>query len=100
MNLKPIYDLMDKIKTELQAWNVSVELNTNEYEERDAIMEETYFTITIFTEMVDDPIRLTIPVDEIEDYDLNIALQMLKFEIDSVLDNENLYFHNVSMRVH
>jgi hypothetical protein len=100
VNIKPIYDLMDTIKTELQAWNVSVELNTNEYEERDAVMEETYFTITIFTEMVDDPIRLTIPVEEIEGYDLSIALQMLKFEIDSILDNENLYFHNVSMRIH
>lgn len=100
MKLQPIYELLSKIKTELKAWNVTVELNTDFYDEDDVEVEEINFKIIIFCEHLPEPIQLSIPIEDIDDYDLTTSLKMLQFEIDSFAEVNNLYYHNVSLRLH
>lgn len=100
MKLQPIYEILSKIKTELKAWNVTIELNTDLFEEDDIEIEETTFRIIIFCQHIPEPVQISIPVEDIEDYDLENTLQMLKFELDNYIEGDNLYYHNVSLRLH
>tara|TARA_Y100000588_G_scaffold170332_2_gene184167 strand:+ start:1471 stop:1743 length:273 start_codon:yes stop_codon:yes gene_type:complete len=90
---------MSKIQSELRAWNVSVELNADVFEGSDNKLQES-FMVTIFTDLVEDPIRLTIPVDELEDYNIENTIQILKFELESYLDNGNVFFYATSQMIH
>lgn len=100
MKLQPIHKLLSKIQSELKAWNVTIELNTDRFEEDDIEIEETSFRVIIFCEHLQEPVQLTIPIEEIDDYDLDTSLKMLQFEIDSFTDVDDLYYHNVSLRLH
>lgn len=99
MSINNVYKIMSKIQSELRAWNVSVELNADVFEGSDNKLEES-FMITIFTDLVEDPIRLTIPVNELEDYNIENTIQILKFELESYLDNGNVFFYATSQMIH
>ena len=99
MSISNVYKIMSKIQSELKAWNVSVELNADVFEGEDNKLEES-FMITIFTDLVEDPIRLTIPVNELEDYNIENTIQILKFELESYLDNGNVFFYATSQMIH
>lgn len=99
MSIHNIYKIMSKIQSELRAWNVSIELNADVFEEEDSKLEES-FMVTIFTDLVEDPIRLTIPVNELEDYNIENTIQILKFELESYLDNGNVFFYATSQMIH
>jgi len=99
MSINNVYKIMSKIQSELRAWNVSVELNADVFEGGDRKLQES-FMITIFTDLVEDPIRLTIPVNELEDYNIENTIQILKFELESYLDNGNVFFYATSQMIH
>lgn len=99
MSINNVYKIMSKIQSELRAWNVSVELNADVFEGSDQKLEES-FMVTIFTDLVEDPIRLTIPVNELEDYNIENTIQILKFELESYLDNGNVFFYATSQMIH
>ena len=99
MSINNVYKIMSKIQSELKAWNVSVELNADVFEGEDNKLEES-FMVTIFTDLVEDPIRLTIPVNELEDYNIENTIQILKFELESYLDNGNVFFYATSQMIH
>ncbi len=99
MSINNVYKIMSKIQSELRAWNVSVELNADVFEGSDNKLQES-FMVTIFTDLVEDPIRLTIPVDELEDYNIENTIQILKFELESYLDNGNVFFYATSQMIH
>lgn len=100
MKIQPIYEIVNYIKTELKAWNVSVELNTDLFEEDGAEVEETTFRIIIFCEHIKDPVQVSIALEDVEDYDLETTLKMLKFELDNYIEGDNIYYYNVSLRLH
>lgn len=100
MKIQPIYKIVNQIKDELKAWNVTIELNTDLFEEDGVEVEETNFRIIIFCEHIKDPVQISIPVEDIDDYDLENTLQMLKFELDNYVEGDNLYYHNISLRLH
>ena len=99
MSINNVYKIMSKIQSELRAWNVSVELNADVFEGSDNKLQES-FMVTIFTDLVEDPIRLTIPVNELEDYNIENTIQILKFELESYLDNGNVFFYATSQMIH
>ena len=99
MSIHNVYKIMSKIQSELRAWNVSIELNADVFEGGDSKLEES-FMVTIFTDLVEDPIRLTIPVNELEDYNIENTIQILKFELESYLDNGNVFFYATSQMIH
>lgn len=99
MSIHNIYKIMSKIQSELRAWNVSIELNADAFEGGDSKLQES-FMVTIFTDLVEDPIRLTIPVNELEDYNIENTIQILKFELESYLDNGNVFFYATSQMIH
>lgn len=99
MSINNVYKIMSKIQSELRAWNVSVELNADVFEGSNQKLEES-FMVTIFTDLVEDPIRLTIPVNELEDYNIENTIQILKFELESYLDNGNVFFYATSQMIH
>lgn len=100
MKIQPIYEIVNYIKTELQAWNVTIELNTDLFEEDDVEVEETNFRIIIFCEHIKDPVQVSVGLEDIENYDLETTLKMLKFELDNYIDGDNIYYYNVSLRLH
>ena len=99
MSIHNVYKIMSKIQSELRAWNVSIELNADVFEDGDSKLEES-FRVTIFTDLVEDPIRLTIPVNELEDYNIENTIQILKFGLESYLDNGNVFFYATSQMIH